>query len=86
MFLIWIALIILKQLAAILNMKTITNGKLQAYCSQNQSYYSEWSVTDTFYIGNFVAEAFTPEINISLSSLICEELSDINFITEQGFK
>ena len=58
--------------------------KIQAYCSQNQSYYSEWSVTDTFYIGNFVAEAFTPEINISLSSLICEELSDINFITEQG--
>ena len=58
--------------------------KVQAYCSQNQSYYSEWSVTDTFYIGNFVAEAFTPEINISLSSLICEELSDINFITEQG--
>ncbi len=58
--------------------------KVQAYCSQNQSYYSEWSVTDTFYIGNFVAEAFTPEINISLSSLICEELSHINFITEQG--
>ncbi|MGB2363833.1 MAG: T9SS type A sorting domain-containing protein, partial [Flavobacteriales bacterium] len=56
----------------------------QAYCSQNQSYYSEWSVRDTFYIGNFVAEAFTPEINITLSSLICEELSDINFITEQG--
>ena len=39
--------------------------KIQAYCSQNQSYYSEWSVTDTFYIGNFVAEAFTPEINIT---------------------
>ena len=58
--------------------------KVQAYCSQNQSYYSEWSVTDTFYIGNFVAEAFTPEINISLSSLICEEFSDLNFITEQG--
>ena len=59
--------------------------RVQAYCSQNQSYYSEWSVRDTFYIGNFVAEAFTPEINITLSSLICEELSDINFITEQGF-
>ena len=58
--------------------------KVQAYCSENQSYYSEWSVTDTFYIGNFVADAFTPEINISLSSLICEELSDINFIMEQG--
>ena len=58
--------------------------KIQAYCSQNQSYYSEWSVRDTFYIGNFVAEEFTPEINIILSSLICEELSDINFITEQG--
>lgn len=58
--------------------------RIQAYCSQNQSYYSEWSVRDTFYIGNFVAEAFTPEINITLSSLICEELSDINFITEQG--
>ena len=58
--------------------------KVQAYCSENQSYYSEWSVTDTFYIGNFIADAFTPEINISLSSLICEELSDINFITEQG--
>ena len=67
-----------------LNMKTFMNGKSQPYCSQNQSYYSEWSVTDTFYIGNFVAEAFNPEINISLSSLICEELSDINFITEQG--
>ncbi len=58
--------------------------RIQAYCSQNQSYYSEWSVTDTFYIGNFIAEAFTPEINITISSLICEELSDINFITEQG--
>ena len=58
--------------------------KVQAYCSENQSYYSEWSVTDTFYIGNFIADAFTPEINISLSSLICEELSDINFIMEQG--
>ena len=58
--------------------------RVQAYCSQNQSYYSEWSERDTFYIGNFVAEAFTPEINITLSSLICDELSDINFITEQG--
>ena len=58
--------------------------RIQAYCSQNQSYYSEWSVRDTFYIGNFVAEEFTPEIDITLSSLICEELSDINFITEQG--
>ena len=58
--------------------------RVAAYCSQNQSYYSEWSVRDTFYIGNFVAEAFTPEINITLSSLICDELSDINFITEQG--
>ena len=58
--------------------------KVQAYCSQNWSYYSDWSVSDTFYIGNFVAEAFTPEINIALSSLICEELSDINFISEQG--
>ena len=58
--------------------------RIQAYCSQNQSYYSEWSVTDTFYIGNFTAEAFTPEINITISSLICEELSDINFTAEQG--
>ena len=58
--------------------------RIQAYCSQNQSYYSEWSVRDTFYISNFVAEEFTPEFNITLSSLICEELSDINFITEQG--
>jgi hypothetical protein len=58
--------------------------RIQAYCSQNQSYYSEWSVRDTFYISNFVAEEFTPEFNINLSSLICEELSDINFITEQG--
>ena len=36
--------------------------RVRAYCSQDQSYYSEWSVRDTFYIGNFVAEDFTPKI------------------------
>jgi len=58
--------------------------KVQAFCSENQSYYSDWSVNDTFYIGSFVPQAFTPEINIDLSSLDCEDLTDINFEIEQG--
>ena len=58
--------------------------KVQGFCSENQSYYSEWSVSDTFYIGNFVPQAFSPEISVELSSLNCEVLTDINFEIEQG--
>ncbi len=58
--------------------------KVQAYCSQNQSYYSDWSERDTFYIGSFIPEEFSPEINISLSSLLCDDITNINFISEQG--
>lgn len=57
--------------------------RVQAYCSQNQSYYSQWSERDTFYIGNFVPQAFLPEIDITISSLICEEFSDITFSAVQ---
>jgi hypothetical protein len=57
---------------------------VQAFCSENQSYYSDWSSLDTFYIGDFQPQDFTPEINIELSSLICEDYSDIHFVTEQG--
>tara|TARA_B100001059_G_scaffold82799_1_gene80862 strand:+ start:24487 stop:25932 length:1446 start_codon:yes stop_codon:yes gene_type:complete len=58
--------------------------KIKAFCSQNQSYYSDWSVSDTFYIGIFVPQEFEPEISIDLSSLLCEDLTDINFEIEQG--
>ena len=59
---------------------------VQAYCSENQSYYSDWSTIDTFYISNFVPQDFTPEIEVELSSLVCEEYTDINFNLETGFK
>ena len=57
---------------------------IRAYCSENQSYFSNWSTADTFYIGNFVPEEFNPLINLSLSSLVCEEPTDINLTLSQS--
>ena len=54
------------------------------YCSENQSYYSNWSTTDTFYIGNFTPEEFNPLIDITLSSLVCEEPTDISLTLAQS--
>ena len=58
--------------------------KVQSYCSQNQSYYSDWSEIDTFYIGSFIPQKFSPEISVSLSSLLCDEVANIDFNSVQG--
>jgi len=57
--------------------------RIRSYCSENQSYYSDWSVADTFYIGNFIPTDFSPEVSISLSNDTCYELSDISFSISQ---
>lgn len=57
--------------------------RVQAYCSENASYYSDWSELDTFYVGEFIPQAFSPEILIEISTLECEELSDISLNIEQ---
>ena len=66
------------------NITLVMTGEGSSYCSENQSYYSDWSTIDTFYISNFVPQDFTPEIEVELSSLVCEEYTDINFNLEQG--
>lgn len=57
--------------------------KVQAFCSENASYYSDWSVLDTFYVGEFIPQEFSPDILMEISTLECEELSDITLKIEQ---
>lgn len=57
--------------------------RVQAYCSENASYYSDWSELDTFYVGEFVPQAFSPEILMEISTLECEEVADITLNIEQ---
>ena len=58
--------------------------KVRAYCSTNQSYYSDWSACDTFEIGFFIPQPFAPDFEIVLDNLICEGLSDLSFSVEQS--
>ena len=57
--------------------------RVQAYCSENASYYSDWSVSDTFFVGEFIPQAFSPEIIMTISTLECDTLTDINLSIEQ---
>ncbi|MGC6470044.1 MAG: T9SS type A sorting domain-containing protein [Flavobacteriales bacterium] len=66
-----------------LNHNTFYEWRVMAYCSENQSYYSDWSVRDTFYVGEFVAEVFSPEIDITLSDLECDKIVDLIFTVSQ---
>ena len=58
--------------------------KIQSFCSENSSYFSDWSDVDTFYVEEFVPQPFTPEISIELSNLNCNEYTDITISTIQG--
>lgn len=57
--------------------------RIQSYCSVNQSYFSNWSVLDTFYVGNFEPIAFSPELELTISSLYCDSLVDLSISVDQ---
>ena len=57
--------------------------RIQSYCSVNQSYFSNWSVLDTFYVGNFEPIAFSPDLELTISSLYCDSLVDLSISMEQ---
>ena len=57
--------------------------RVQAYCSINQSYFSQWSETDTFYVDGFMPIAFSPSLELSISSLYCDSLVDLSISVEQ---
>ena len=57
--------------------------RVQAYCSVNQSYFSQWSETDTFYVDGFMPIAFSPSLELSISSLYCDSLVDLSISVEQ---
>ena len=69
-----------------LNHENFYVWNIQAYCSENQSYYSIGQQPIHFILEILLAEEFNPLIDVSLSSLICEEPTDINLITEQSPK
>ena len=58
--------------------------KIQSFCSEKFSYFSDWSDVDTFYVEEFMPQPFTPEISIELSNLNCNEYTDITISTTQG--
>ena len=57
--------------------------RVQAYCSVNQSYFSQWSEPDTFYVEGFEPVGFSPSLEISISSLYCDSLVDLSITVEQ---
>ncbi len=57
--------------------------RVRSYCSVNQSYYSDWSVRDTFEIGEFVPQPFDPQVNLNLDNQICEGLSNLSISVSQ---
>ncbi len=59
--------------------------RVRSYCSVNQSYYSEWSVRDTFEIGGFVPQPFDPVVDLSIDNQICEGLSNLSVSVSQTF-
>ena len=67
-----------------LSLNTSYEWRVKSFCSVNQSYYSDWSVRDTFEIGEFVPQPFQPNTAISINNQICEGLSDVTISLSQS--
>jgi hypothetical protein len=59
--------------------------RVRSYCSVNQSYFSDWSIRDTFEIGDFIPQPFDPVVDLTISNQICEGLSNLSVTVSQTF-
>ena len=68
-----------------LDLNSFYEWRVRAYCSVNQSYYSDWSIRDTFEIGDFVPQPFDPSVSLTIDNQICEGLSGLSVYVSQTF-
>lgn len=66
-----------------LELNSFYEWRVRSYCSVNQSYYSDWSVRDTFEIGDFIPQPFDPIVDLSIDNQICEGLSNLSVSVSQ---
>ena len=57
--------------------------RVRSYCYENQSYFSEWSVRDTFTVGTFVPAIFQPNVSVSVEDSTCAILTTLNITMSQ---
>lgn len=68
-----------------LDLNSSYEWRVRAYCSVNQSYYSDWSIRDTFEIGDFIPQPFDPNVNLTIDNQICEGLTALSVSVSQTF-
>ena len=66
-----------------LSQNSFYEWRVRAYCSENQSYFSQWSEVDTFYVEGFEPVGFSPSLELSLSNYYCDSLVDLSILVQQ---
>lgn len=66
-----------------LSLNSFYEWRVRSFCSVNESYYSDWSIRDTFEIGEFVPQSFEPDASIIIDNQICEGLTNLSITLSQ---